>query len=130
MTKLFLLIIVLLTSSIAFGQSISSDYDKTIKEANSNMQDSNYRIAADLYSKAFYNNNDKGKVYDRYMLAICYTKLNKVDSAFSQLERMAVGGKFSHHDLLEGDENFNSLKNDKRWKIIIDIMKKNFKNLR
>ena len=62
------------------------------------------------------------------MLATCWTKLNNVDSAFLQLERIAFVGKFSHYDLIDGDVNLIPLRSDKRWKVIIDKMKKNYKD--
>lgn len=98
------------------------------KEANQQRIDEHYEKAVKLYTKAFVANGDKAKVYDRYMLATCWTKLNNVDSAFLQLERIAFVGKFSHYDLIDGDANLISLRSDKRWKVIIDKMKKNYKD--
>lgn len=98
------------------------------KEANQQRIDEHYEKAVKLYTKAFVANGDKAKVYDRYMLATCWTKLNNVDSAFLQLERIAFVGKFSHYDLIDGDVNLISLRSDKRWKVIIDKMKKNYKD--
>ena len=113
-----------------FSQIQKFDYPKMISEAFQYLKDEEFKKAAYTYTKAFKLNGDKGKVYDRYMCAICWAKVKNTDSTLSQLEKIAFIGKFSHYELVDADEAFYYLRDNKRLNIIIDKMKENYKNLR
>lgn len=125
-----LLLVYLLFNNPIFSQNQIFDYSKMTKEANKYMKDEDYKKAADTYTNAFKLNDDKGKVYDRYMCAICWAKIRNTDSVYSQLEKIAYFGKFTHYELLGTDAAFYYLRDEQRFKIIIDKMKENYKNLK
>ena len=116
----------ILISSVCLGQNIpiANSYSGIIKIADSLFKGKEYLKAATKYSEAFEKNRNKGMVKDRYSSACCWALLGNSDSAFSQLYRIAVQGKYANHDEVSYETKFSSLHNDKRWEPLIAIMKK------
>lgn len=114
----------------AFSQNINSNYPKLTEQANQFRNAQEYQKAAETYELAFKMNHDMGKVYDRYLCAICWAKIQISDSALNQLHRIAYEGKFSHYDLVALDEAFFYLHKDTNFLDILDKMKDNYKKLK
>jgi hypothetical protein len=87
-----------------------------------------YREALTAYNTAIAANNDMGRVIHRYKVASCYALLGIPDSAFYQLDRIAIKGRFSGIALISNDYNFISLFNDARWERVLSIIRKNSEN--
>lgn len=87
-----------------------------------------YREALTAYNTAIAANNDMGRVIHRYKAASCYALLGIADSAFIQLDRIAIKGKFSGIDLISNDYNFKTLFNDARWEKVLAVIRKNAEN--
>ncbi len=108
---------------------VSSDYDETIKQADKLFRKKQFQKAADLYILAFKVNNDLGQVKHRYNAGCCFAMLNKADSAFYQLYRIAEKGKYFNYREIEAEKYFKPLHDDKRWLPLIEIVKSNGKKL-
>jgi hypothetical protein len=109
----------------SYSQKISNEYTEYTSKALNLMANENYLDATSYFTKAFAANGGLAKVSDRYKSASCWALLNNKDSAFFQLEKIAVGGKFKHYELLAEDINLKNLRTDDRWIKILKIMKKN-----
>lgn len=109
----------------AFCQTLSALYLEQAKQADNLFMQNNYKDAIVYYQKAFSSNNDLAKVIHRYRAAICWTFLDKADSAFFQLERIALKGKFADYELISSDMSFITLWKDERWERLMMMIKKN-----
>ena len=105
------------------------DYEKTIKKADALFKKADYQNAANTYLLAIKENNDLGKINDRYKTASCFALLNNKDSAFLQLYRIAEKGGYYNYLEIQEDKHFNSLHTDKRWVPLIEIIKSNFRKI-
>ena len=85
--------------------------------------------AIDLYTTAFIKNNDLGLVKHRYNLACCYAMINKYDSSFLQLFRIAEKGKYFNYSEIEAESCFKPLQGDRRWTKLIEIVRGNARKL-
>jgi hypothetical protein len=119
MKKIFFLFVLFEVSLNSSGQNISKEYVQLIKKADSLYYSKNYLAAAEEYTLAFNANNDKAKVKHRYFAATCWALSKNLDSAFYQLNKIVTKGKYSDYYQITGDDNFNSLHADKRWKLLI-----------
>jgi len=68
-------------------------------------------------------------LWARYNAACCWAKLNNKDSAFYQLSRISKVSTYSDYDKFESEEALTILHSDTRWKVIIDKLKTNQKNI-
>jgi len=84
-----------------------------------------YLKAGNKYTEAFKSNENKGSMFDRYNAACCWSLACKPDSAFEQLYKIALKGKFADYEQLINDEDFRNLYSDSRWKEIDKIVKAN-----
>jgi hypothetical protein len=114
-----------LYSPVKTGKPDFKAYLKLSATADSLLSKSDYINAAMVYHFAFAANGGQAKVIHRYNLAVCWAKLNKPDSAFVQLWRIADKGKFYNYHQLNTDTNFAALRNDAKWEKVIERVKEN-----
>ena len=120
-----LAIIILLISQTFFGQNFPKEYSKFITKADSLYALKEYGKSTSEYTKAFKSNNWKGSVNDRYK-ASCTWALSKVaDSAFYHLNVIATKGNYMKYEHLIKDSDLIYLHNDKRWDLILKLVKGN-----
>ena len=105
-------------------KDVPKAYFDFIKKADSLFSIKKYGEAAAVYSRAFEATGGQGKVKDRYSAASCWALADNPDSAFYQLFRIAINGKYTKYEEIEKDPNLLSLHDDKRWESLIGIMKK------
>jgi lipopolysaccharide biosynthesis regulator YciM len=105
------------------------NYDESIKRGDVFYKKGDFRSAANIYKETFLYNRDLGKIDDRFKLACCYVNLNKVDSVFSQLQRIATKGRYTSIEELKTKNCFKSLHSDKRWLDLIAQINKNREDL-
>ncbi|TZF96258.1 hypothetical protein FW781_12580 [Chryseobacterium panacisoli] len=120
--RLFVLLF-LASTKLLFGQTVPKEYTEKVKTAESLYQAKDFKNSASNYSEAFKSNGWKASVNDRYNAACSWAMASGPDSAFSQLERIAV--KFSNYNHITTDTDLSSLHNDKRWKPLIGKIKQN-----
>ncbi len=105
------------------------DYGKTTQKADALFKKEDLLTAALLYTQAFKENNDQGKVVHRYKTACCFAMTNNIDSAFLQLYRIAEKGNYYDYKEIEAEKFLKVLHDDKRWAPLIEIIKNNSKKI-
>lgn len=123
MKKLILIFILILSTNLIFGQAIPKEYTDKVKTAESFYDANDFKNSASNYSEAFRSNGWKASLNDRYNAACSWAMASVPDSAFSQLERIAV--KFSNYNHITTDTDLSTLHSDKRWKPLIEKIKQN-----
>lgn len=105
------------------------NYEEYIKAGDLFYKKGDFRKAANVYKQTFLYNKDLGKIDDRFKLACCYVNLSIVDSAFLQLQRIAIKGKYTSLEELKTKSCFKNLHSDKRWTELIAQINKNREDL-
>lgn len=113
-----------LVNSSTFSQDMK-EYLRLTFRADSLYKEKKYKDAVIIYYQAFQTINDQGKVKDRYSAAICWALLKNADSAFSQLTRIVVKGKYSAYFQITQDENLKTLHQDPRWEPLLKKVEEN-----
>lgn len=101
---------------------ISETYDGDTKAALSALNKKEYATAAQLFDKAFKENNDLGTVQHRYKAACAFAAIGNNDRAFTELKRIAKSGHFSDVEEMENEKLLKPLHNDQRWKEVEDMI--------
>lgn len=104
-------------------------YNAAILKADSQYVKENYRAAVNLYAATFAENNNLGKVRDRFKAACCYSMLQLSDSAFYQLKRIVVNGHYVAYNQFLNEKKLDFLHADSRWQPLIDRMKSDEKKI-
>lgn len=125
MRNFLLSISFLLFSFFAFGQTPPDEYFILVKKADSLYKTKDYRNSVLAYSSAFIANGWKGYSTDRYNAARAWAKAGIPDSAFLNLERIAIKINFSDYDQLISDSDLTSLHSDKRWTSLLKLVEDN-----
>lgn len=128
MNRIRTILIFLVVSFEAFSQ------DNNIRNNISNILYMNYSKKADslflkkeylrsiyFYNLAFKVWDNKGLPQHRYRAGVAYSALNKIDSGFYQLIRVAKKTEYLGCDSLERPE-FQILKKDMRWNYLTDLL--------
>lgn len=123
MKQILILLTFTLCSTLSFGQT--QQYFNLVKKADSLYQAKDYRNSAFTYSEAFSINGWKGLIDDRYNAACAWALANYPDSAFFNLERIALKANYSDYEHLASDTDLKSLYPDKRWKSLLELVKAN-----
>jgi flagellar motor protein MotB len=110
-------------STICFGQS--AKYAELVKQADHFYRIKNYKTSALTYSKAFKLNKWKVSPEDRYNAACSWALADVSDSAFYQLNFIAIKNNYSRAEQLTGEKDFKSLRRDKRWKPLLEVINQN-----
>lgn len=127
MKQLFIFFIIAFLSNTSFSQNEMTEYYMHVKKADSLYQKKNYESAAIAYKKAFESIDGKAFSNDRYDAACTYALINDSESSFFHLFLLAEHKdiKFNNYNHIINDSDLNSLHNDKRWKSLLNIIKKN-----
>jgi hypothetical protein len=127
-----IIFIITLNCIAAKGQSSQmttpQQYNILIIKADSLYKLNEFESAALEYSKAFESTGGKGKIKDRYNAACCWSLIENRDSAFYQLNRIAIQGKYTNHEEILSEKHFLFLHSDNRWKSLIETIKQNWKD--
>lgn len=125
MKKIVLTTLSWFTVIYVIGQDTTDQYRMYIAKADSLLKAKQYRQAAVLFSKAFETNNNLGLVQDRYKAACSWAQSGVMDSAFSQLYRIATKARYSDYDHITTDKELEILHQDSRWFSLLNIVMKN-----
>ena len=120
--RLIISIILLLISTILFGQQ--EKYIELTEKAHKYYKLKDYNKSSEFYEKAFNLSKININPDDRYNLACSYSLNGKTDSAFFHLNILANTG-YSKLNYFLNDNDFNLIRNDKRWKTFIEKIKVN-----
>ena len=113
-----------LAPTLMFAQ-VNGAYTEAVKKATAYYEAKDYQKAANSYSEAFAALGGKGIPADRYNAACAWAKAGNNDSAFFNLNRLAVKVKFADEDQLIKDKDLKNLHKDKRWEELLTLVKQN-----
>lgn len=125
MNKHIFILLVIALFSFGVVNAQQADYDKYIKQADGYYETKEYQKSGEAYSKAFIALGNKGKPNDRYNAACAWALAGNADSAFFQLFRIAQKSGYSNLSHMSVDPDLNSLREDKRWTEVYNIVKQN-----
>ena len=108
-----------------FGFTQTPEYQLLVKKADSLYNAHQYKASGITYSEAFKINQWKGVPIDRYNAACSWAMADNLDSAFFQLNLIAVGAGFSDYEHIIKDYDLSSLRTDARWQPLLEIIKRN-----
>lgn len=100
-------------------------YDSLVTQAFGFYEVKEYKASADKYAEAFAAFGGKGFTGDRYNAACSWALAGVPDSAFVQLLMISQSGNYSNLEHISSDTDLNTLHKDKRWKKVINSVKKN-----
>lgn len=132
MKKQLITICCIIVSYGVLGQDYSKEYSAFKKAGDSLYKIKEYRRSALAYSSALRAKGLAPTIDDRWEAASSWSLGNFPDSAFLQLNSIAVSNDLtiSYFDNIINDKDFTRLHNDKRWQRVKDKMfanaKKNF----
>ncbi len=114
-------------TALTFGQVISPEYYNLVAKAESLYIAKNYKASAFSFSAAFGSNHGDGTVYNKFDAACAWTLANYPDSAFFTLEEIVAKYNFNEYEdvHISTNSNLNPLHNDKRWKSLLETIKRN-----
>lgn len=125
MKKITNLILLILTTSVSFGQNPSNEYYKLVTKADSLYEAKDYLNSGLVYSRAFEIKGWKIRANDRYNAACSWALAKVPDSSFYQLESKEIKRSYTNYDHTIIDEDLASLHNDKRWAAFLKEVKRN-----
>jgi uncharacterized protein DUF6624 len=125
MANKLLFSIALLFLSLAGHAQYSPEYREWIGKAMNFYEAKRYRQSAEAFTQAFASNGGTGSTIDRYNAACAWSRAGVKDSAFFQLNRIATKVNYADYDQLTTDADLENLRNDKRWKELCKLVKKN-----
>lgn len=123
MKKTTVIIVLFLLAYLTYGQT--EKYSAFVRIADSLYNAKDFKRSANAYSQAFGANGWKGFATDRYNAACSWALASVPDSAFFQLYRIATKADYKNYNHIIVDADLNSLHNDKRWKPLLEIIKRN-----
>ena len=121
-----LLIIVAFTSFFNVYKAFAQDSDRSLYFAfkgDSSLEENNFQMALSFYKKAL--TFDKLHFSHLYSLAISYDGISQPDSAYHYLSH-AINEGFTSYDWLLWGGDFNNLRAEPEWDLLIKKMKLNY----
>jgi outer membrane protein OmpA-like peptidoglycan-associated protein len=119
-----ILIGLLVLAGSSYAQMLSAAYTSQIKRAETSYKAKNYKASAHSYSQAFKAGHGVWIMEDRLGAARAWTLADVADSAFAQLHMLAEV-HYSEATTLEKDPDLGKLHKDKRWKPLLEQVRKN-----
>lgn len=113
--------------SLSLSAQPSPEYSRLTNLADSLFAQKQYRSSARTYLQAFAANKDMAQVKHRYFAACAWAEAGEADSAFIQLDRIAVKGRHFNYPQISKDLHFQKLYADKRWEPLLAIIQENMK---
>jgi len=116
-----------LTITLAFGQTVPSEYHNLVRQADSLYKAKDYLNSGLKFSAAFQSFGGLGYLNHRYNAACSWALAGNIDSAFFNLQRIVDKANYANykHIHITSDTDLNSLHSDKRWTTLILQVKQN-----
>jgi hypothetical protein len=111
---------------------IGQDYQKyyqLLDEAYQLYENKEYLKSGQKYAEAFVALGNAGMIEDRYNAACSWALANENDSAFVQLFKIAIKGKYSDYNYISHDTDLNNLHQYQRWNELLGIIEQSEANL-
>lgn len=115
----------LLAYKLNSQDSITLEYFKMVARAESMYKIKDYHNANINFSSAFLAFGDRGYIIHRYYAACSWAMIGEIDSAFNQLYRIAINGKYGGYTQITNEPDLLSLHSDKRWQHLVELVKYN-----
>lgn len=115
----------LISTLVLFGQNNDHTYEYLIRKADSLYQAADYKRSAQAFSDAFNAPDSKITMNHRYNAACSYALANNADSAFANLNYIALFMNYSKYSHIISDPDLKSLYQDSRWKPLLELVKIN-----
>lgn len=103
--------------------AFSKTYESDTQAAGAALRKKEYATAAQLYEKAFADNNGLGILEHRYKAACAFAALGNNDKAFEELKRVSKSGHFYNIDELESEKLLKPLHIDQRWEEVTSMVR-------
>lgn len=123
MKRCILTVLFLGTLKVALAQ-----YDAFVLKADSFYVKKDYLSSAQAYSEAFKSNKWRGRLDHRFNAAKAWAMAGKLDSAFTNLEKVAFTGYYDNYDLLLSEPDLRPLHGNKRWNVLLNKIRANKEN--
>ena len=125
MLKKIYLVVVISFFSFVVSAQVDNEYADWIKKAMDFYNAKQYKQCGDAYTHAFAALGGNGHVDDRYNAACVWSLSGNKDSAFYHLNILATKANYKDLNQLLIDADLYSLQKDKRWKILLALVKQN-----
>ena len=124
MKKHILLVLVVMHSTTCLlAQSNSKNYSQLIREGWKLCLEKKFIQSAEIYEKAF-EKNQNAPLNDRYNAACINSLAKNTDAAYKHLFIAVNQLKWYDISHLKNDSDLTNIKNDQRWKLLIDKMQR------
>jgi len=123
--KFGILFLFILITPHLFGQKQEEKYVMQIKKADNFYRQKNYKISGLTFSMVFKQFPNLVSTNDRFNAACSWALAGLSDSAFRQLQIIAKEKNYAQIEQLSSERDLHSLHSDKRWKPLIELVKKN-----
>ncbi len=137
MRKIIITLYSIAAAHFGIGQSLPSEYGDFVRKADSSFNKGNYKTSSFYYTSAFKSNGWKAELQHRWDAARSWALSGNADSALFQLELLATKSNdpayftttdktgMSNYSEMSLDKDWNSLRSDKRWAILLNRVKQN-----
>lgn len=123
--KVGILFLFILITPHLYGQKPEEKYATLIKKADNFYRQKNYKISGLTFSMAFKQFPSLVTTNDRFNAACSWALAGVSDSAFRQLQMIAKQDTYANFEQISSERDLHSLHIDKRWKPLIELVKKN-----
>ncbi|MFI5148977.1 MAG: OmpA family protein [Bacteroidia bacterium] len=125
MNRLIPFLFCLLFVSVLGAQTMPPAYMNAVNKANKAYRQKNYKLSTQSFSVAFKANHGKARDEDRIAAALAWAGASEPDSAFYYLHFLVNQREFSRYEELIKEPELEVLHSDKRWKPMLEQIKRN-----
>lgn len=108
-------------------QQEDRSYNQLIAEARNLYEAGKFEESGEVYSLAFGSEEGKDSIDHHYEAARSWALAEKEDLAFVQLEEISGNGEYADLAEISTDNDFSSLRTDKRWMTVLNKVSENRK---
>jgi hypothetical protein len=119
------ILLLALSATASVHAQNSTGYDSLVSKAFAFYEEKDFLTSAQTYSAAFRSNEWKGLPNDRYNAACAWSLAGSPDSAFFQLNRIAVMSQYANIAHMTSDTDLTSLHGDARWEPLCQLVRAN-----
>lgn len=125
MINFLVILLIIMTTQVGFGQKSGSQYYRLLAQAQSLYQDKDYLKSARKYTEIYNNCKSKMRASDYYDASCSYALSNLPDSAMHYLSFAVNDKKYNNFTHIQSDSDLTRLHTESAWKAIIDKVKYN-----
>lgn len=127
MKNAILIILSIIISNLALGQSRMAVYNEYAEKADSLYLAKDFENAAINYQSAFDSNEGRAYLTHRYNAACSYAQVNNAEKAFYHLFYMAEHPriKYDNYEQVSSESNLKPLYQEEQWQELLNLVKEN-----